>query len=219
VNAGAPVAMPWVDDVAAVIVPFFGGMEMADAVVDVLLGEADPGGRFPITFPRRLEDAPAWPWYAPVDGVQAYGEGWAIGYRGHDASGVAPLFAFGHGLSYGTATWGEPRADVAEVGPGGAVTVTVPIEAGDDRDATVVVQGYVAPVAPPVSREPKALRAWHKATVPAGTRTEASLTFDRDAFRRWDPATGGWVVDAGDVDLVIAASATDERARIRVRVR
>src|SRR5690606_21994931 len=60
VNAGAPVAMPWADEVAAIVIPFFGGLEMADAVVDVLVGEADPGGRLPVTFPHRVEDAPAW---------------------------------------------------------------------------------------------------------------------------------------------------------------
>ena len=110
VNAGAPVAMPWVDEVAAILIPFFGGMEMGDAVADVLLGDTDPGGRLPITYPKRLEDAPAWPHYQPVEGVQRYGEGFAMGYRGHDRSGVAPLFPFGHGLSYGDATWGPATA-------------------------------------------------------------------------------------------------------------
>ncbi|MBI2709166.1 MAG: beta-glucosidase [Actinobacteria bacterium] len=220
VNAGAPVAMPWADEVAAIVIPFFGGIEMSDAVVDVLLGEAEPGGRLPITFPRRLGDAPAWPFYSPRDGVQRYGEGFAMGYRGHDRSGVEPLFPFGHGLSYGTATWLEPTVSTAELGPHDeAVTVTVPVEAGRDRDATVVVQGYVAPVDPPVEREPKALKTWRKVIVAAGTRTEVELRFDRDAFRRWDTERCGWVVDPGDYDLVVAASATDERGRIRLTVR
>lgn len=219
VNAGAPVGMPWVEAVGAVLIPFFGGMEMADAVVDVLLGEADPGGRLPITFPRRLEDAPAWPWYAPRDGVQHYGEGFAIGYRGHDRSGVAPLFPFGHGLSYGTARWGRPTASAAAIARGEAVTVTVPLEADGERDATVVVQGYVAPVDPPVEREVKALRTWRKAAVPAGGRGAVELVFGAEAFRRWDPTAADWVIDPGDYDLVIAASAADERARLRVTVR
>jgi beta-glucosidase len=218
VNAGSPVAMPWIDDVAAVVIPFFGGMEMGDAVADVLLGEADPGGRLPITFPRRLEDAPALAHYAPVDGVQRYAEGFAIGYRGHDRSGVAPLFPFGHGLSYGEATWGAATVSTAAVSAGEAVTVTVPVRATARRDVTVVVQGYVAPVAPPVDREPKALRAWTKAVVPAGATQELSLTFDGDAFRRWDVASRGWVVDAGSYDLLLGASATDIRSSVRIEV-
>ncbi len=218
VNAGSPVAMPWADEVAAIVLPFFGGMEMGDAVADVLLGVADPGGRLPVTFPVRLEDAPAMVSYAPVDGVQRYGEGFSIGYRGHDATGVAPRYPFGHGLSYGDATWGVASASAAAVAAGESVEVTVPIGAAGDRAATVVVQGYVAPIDPPVVREPKALRTWTKVVVAPGDRTEVVLTFPGEAFRRWDAASAGWVIDSGAYDLVIAASATDVRATLRVEL-
>jgi beta-glucosidase len=218
VNAGSPVAMPWADDVAAIVIPFFGGMEMGEAVADVLLGVADPGGRLPTTFPHRLEDAPAWPHYAPVDGVQRYDEGFAMGYRGHDRTGVAPRFPFGHGLSYGEAEWAPATASATMVPADGSVTVTVPVTASGDRAATVVVQGYVAPVEPPVDREPKALRAWSKVVVDPGATTDVVLTFGPEAFRRWDTTARGWVVDPGDYDLVIAASATDVRSTLRVSV-
>ncbi|HVM07245.1 MAG TPA: glycoside hydrolase family 3 C-terminal domain-containing protein [Acidimicrobiales bacterium] len=230
VNAGSPVAMPWVDDVEAILLPFFGGMEMAEAVADVLLGVADPGGRLPTTFPKRLEDAPAWPYYAPSGGVQRYEEGFAVGYRGHDRSGVEPLFPFGHGLSYGEVEWGPATtttATSATTAPlsGGSVaqvelpvTVTVPVTNTSDRDATVVVQGYVAPIDPPVDREPKALRTWRKAVVAAGEAANVELVFRPEHFRRWDVGSKGWVVDPGEYDLVIAASATDVRSTIRVRI-
>jgi beta-glucosidase len=218
VNAGSPVAMPWIEDVDAVVVPFFGGIEMGDAVADVLLGDADPGGRLPTTFPVRLEDAPAWAHYAPVDGTQTYGEGFGIGYRGHDRSGVAPLFPFGHGLSYGTAEWGEPEASATETPADGSVTLAVPVTATGDRAATVVVQGYVAPVDPPVEREPKALRTWAKAVVEPGATEQLELRFGPQAFRRWDDGAGRWTVDPGAYDLVIAASATDVRRTVRVTI-
>jgi beta-glucosidase len=151
--------------------------------------------------------------------VQRYDERFRIGYRGHDASGIAPLFPFGHGLSYGAVRWGQPHASARRIARDEGVTVTVPLEASGERDATVVVQGYVAPVAPPVEREAKALRTWQKTVVPAGARRAVELDFTPAAFRRWDAAQGGWVVDPGDYDLVIAASAGDERARLRVAVR
>ena len=218
VNAGSPIAMPWADQVSAIVVPFFGGMEMGDAVADVLVGDADPGGRLPITFPKRLEDAPAWAHHAPVDGVQRYGEGFAMGYRGHDRTGVEPLFPFGHGLSYGEASWGPAEASTTTVSVGGTVAVTVPVTATGARDATVVVQGYVAPVDPPVDREPKALRAWAKTTVPAGETRSVTLTFGPPAFQRWDDVEHRWVVDAGTYDLVLGASATDVRSTVRVEL-
>ena len=98
------------------------------------------------------------------------------------------------------------------------MTVTVPVTAGAARDATVVVQGYVAPIEPVVDREPKTLRAWSKLRVPAGATTDVVLTFGAEAFRRWDVAAGSWVVDPGSYDLVIAASAGDERSRVRVEL-
>lgn len=218
VNAGAPVAMPWSDAVGAILVPFFGGMEMGDALVDVLLGEADPGGRLPITFPRRLEDTPAWPYYAPIDGVQRYGEGLLMGYRGFDNSGVEPLFPFGHGLSYGTVEWGDATASALKIAAGGAVTVEVPLRNIGDRLCSVVVQGYVAPLDPPVARAPKELKIWAKLHLERGTSANATLRFGPQAFRRWDDWKHRWTVDRGRYDLVLAASAKDERQRITVEV-
>jgi beta-glucosidase len=218
VNAGAPVSMPWIDEVDAVLLPFFGGMEMAEAVASILTGEADPGGRLPITFPRQLDDSPAWPHYAPVDGVQRYVEGLHMGYRGHDRTGVQPLFPFGHGLSYGASQWGEATASATSLDAGESVTVSVPIAATGDRDATVVVQGYVAPIDPPVEREVKSLRTWAKGVVPAGATRTFELVFGPEAFRRWDDQAHGWTIDPGAYDLVIAASAADIRSTVRVEV-
>jgi beta-glucosidase len=82
----------------------------------------------------------------------------------------------------------------------------------------VVVQGYVAPVAPSAVRPPKELKAWSKLVVTAGSTAAVTLEFGPEAFHRWDTATSGWTVEPGDYDLVIAASATDERARVRITI-
>lgn len=215
VNAGAPVAMPWVDDVAAVLLAYFGGNEMADGVTDVLLGEADPGGRLPITYPRALEDTPAWRWYAPVDGVQHYGEGLLMGYRGFDAAGTEPLFAFGHGLSYGTAEWREASLSSAAIDAGEGLTVEVPVRGTGDRDATVVVQAYLS--GPDgFDRAPKVLGGFAKAVVPAGQDRTVSVRIPPEAFRRW--GSDGWVVDAGEWQVHLAASAADVRQSLPVQV-
>ncbi len=120
VNAGSPVTMDWADPgdpgaAPAILTSFFAGQEQAEALVDVLLGVADPGGRLPTTIPKRLADHPAFLHHRPDhdstgSGTQRYGEGLFMGYRGYDGRRVETRFPFGHGLSYGTATWGEPTA-------------------------------------------------------------------------------------------------------------
>ena len=228
VNAGSPVTMDWAaadepGSAPAVLTSFFAGQEQAEALVDVLLGDADPGGRLPTTIPKRLQDHPAFLHHRPDHdstgaGTQRYGEGLFVGYRGYDARAVEPRFAFGHGLSYGEATWGEPEVSATTIGTDGTVTVAVPIRATGERDATVVVQGYVAPVAPRALRPPKELKAWTKLVVPAGSTDTAVLEFGPDAFHHWDTATASWRVDTGEYDLVIAASAVREHARVRITI-
>jgi beta-glucosidase len=228
VNAGSPVTMDWADGAdgaPAVLTSFFAGQEQAEALVDVLFGVADPGGRLPITIPARLDDHPARANEGTNEGpygkpVQRYEEGLNVGYRGYDQRGIAPRFAFGHGLSYGDARWGSATADRTEVTVSDPnIQVTVPITATGDRPATAVVQGYVAAVDPTVERPPKELRAFAKLVVEPGATTNAILTFDDRAFARWDADDAEWVVDRGEYDLVIAASAADERSRVRVTIR
>jgi len=219
VNAGAPVAMPWLDDVAGVLVSWFGGNEMADGVTDVLLGDADPGGRLPVTFPKALEDTPAWRWYAPVDGVQHYGEGLRMGYRGFDDAGTEPLLPFGHGLSYGESTWGDPRLASSSVAAAdllaGGLDLEVPVRATGDRDATLVVQAYLA--GPDGhDRPPKVLGGFAKAVVAAGQDAAVAVHVPGEAFRRW--GSDGWVVDPGRWQVLVAASSADVRGTLDLDV-
>ena len=128
VNSGAPVEMPWVEDVDGIVQVWYPGQEGGTAIADVLFGDVDASGRLPTTFPVRLEDTPAYPFY-PGDGQTLhYDEGLSVGYRHYDTKGVAPLFCFGHGLSYTTFEYGAlallrdgtdmvVEADVINTGP------------------------------------------------------------------------------------------------------
>ena len=100
--------MDWADDVPAVLQVWFGGQEMADAIVDVLTGEAEPAGRLPTTFPVRLEHNPSFGNFPGENGEIRYGEGLLVGYRWYDARGLPTRFPFGHGLSYTTFAIGAP---------------------------------------------------------------------------------------------------------------
>ncbi len=99
VNAGAPVLLPWADDVAAILLAWFPGQEFGNALADVLTGAVEPGGRLPTTWPKTEEGLPS---TAPQDGVLSYDEGIFVGYRAYERDGREPLFPFGHGLGYTT---------------------------------------------------------------------------------------------------------------------
>lgn len=137
VNAGAPVLMPWSDTAPAVLWTWFGSQEYGDALADVLLGRAEPGGRLPTTFPAALADVPVpLPAVQPVDGELRYEEGTSVGYRAYRDRGVTPAFCFGHGLGY--TTWEYLAAEVD------GDVVRVALRNTGERAGREVVQVYAA---------------------------------------------------------------------------
>jgi beta-glucosidase len=243
VNTGAPVAMPWVDDVAAVVQVWFGGQEMAGALADVLVGEAEPGGRLPVSLPVRIEHTPAYGTFPGERSALRYGEGLLVGYRWYEARHLPVVFPFGHGLSYTSFSLGEPVLSAPAFAPGDELIVTVPVTNTGTRSGTEVVQCYVAPPRGDLFRPPKELKAFAKIRLEgAGTGTVALALTDR-AFACWDPgwrrtaavkarvplgdvAGGGpggepepgWRIDPGTYVLHVGRSSADIAWRIPVTV-
>ncbi len=207
VNAGSPIAMPWLDDVAAVLQVWFPGSEVGNALVDVLLGVAEPGGRLPVTFPRRVEDTPAFLSHPGEDGHARYAEGLFIGYRWYDARRIEPLFAFGHGLGYTSWSLGEVRAEPAA---DGGVVVHADVTNTGQRAGSTVVQVYVAPLGREGPRRPeRTLAGFVKVTAAPGERTLARVHLARRAFAVWSPAEQGWVVPDDHARIDVGWSSRD----------
>lgn len=190
VNAGAPVVCDWAEQAPALLMTWFGGQEAAEALADVLLGETDPAGRLPTTFPVRLADTPAFPLFPGEAGTARYGEGVFVGYRWYDTRGLAVRFPFGHGLSYTSCTLGEPVADrtqvsQAELAAGARVTLRVPVHNTGGRRGAEVVQCYVAPPRTEVHRPAKELKAFAKLWLDPGEAGAACLELDSRAFAYW----------------------------------
>ncbi len=100
-NAGSPVSMPWLDEAPALVEAYYPGLEGGNAIANVLFGDINPSGKLTVTFPKRLEDSPAFINFPGTKEV-FYGEGIFVGYRYYDKKEVEPLFPFGFGLSYTT---------------------------------------------------------------------------------------------------------------------
>jgi beta-glucosidase len=242
VNAGAPVDLPWADEVAAVLHVWFGGEEMDGAVADVLTGSAEPGGRLPVTIPRRLEHSPSHDNFPGENGELRYGEGLFMGYRGFEHRAIEPRFAFGHGLSYTTFALGAPSLSAATFKAGDQLIVSVPVTNTGTCSGSEVLQCYVAPRATRLARPPKELKGFAKVRLAAGDTAEAQIVLDDRSFAYWDNAhpdwgqiqarvrsfvdvpttsagsTRGWRVDPGEYDLLIGTSSDRIQHRLTVTV-
>ncbi len=205
INAGSPVTMPWLDDVAAVMQIWFPGEELGDVLADVLLGVAEPGGRLPLTIPARLEDTPAFAHHPGRDGLAIYGEGLNIGHRWYEAQGIAPVFPFGHGLGYSTFTIG----DIAVDGTTGGATVTATVTNTGARSGSEVVQVYVGAPQDGPTRPLRTLQGFTKVTLDAGASTTVTIPLSSRAFAIWDVDAHDWVVPAGDYTVLVGRSSAD----------
>ena len=202
INAGSPVAMPWLDEVGSVLVTWFAGQEMGDALADVVLGEVEPSGRLPVTIPHRIEDTPAFAHHPGRDGVAPYAEGRLVGYRWYDTGGPDPLFPFGFGLGYADVR-------VTDAATSGTHSVTTVLSNSSRRRGVQVVQVYAhlvdrAGLAP--DEPDQRLVGWARVSVPAGGTVNALVSLDRDAYRAWDTETGAWTSWTGDVELRVGTS-------------
>jgi beta-glucosidase len=214
-NNGAPVLMPWADRVPAILQMWYPGQEGADATAAILVGDDSPGGRLPVTFPRQLADVPtnSPERYPGVDGHGTYSEGIFVGYRWYDEKNIAPLFPFGHGLSYTTFTYSN--ASIKPAGDGYDVTFTVANTGA--KAGTEVPQVYVGPAAPaPVPMAQKSLAAFTRVTLAPGTSRVVTLHIGARQLSYWSVDKHDWVVAGGRRAILIGASSRDIRLRTQI---
>ena len=203
VNSGAPVLLPWADDVAAVLLTWFGGQEFGHALADVLLGEAEPGGRLPTTWPASGEGLPS---TRPAGGVLAYTEGLFIGYRGYDRDGREPLLPFGSGRGYTTWSYDSITVDCDVPQPAGASGVAVCVEVRNtgSRPGREVVQVYASRPDSAVERPVKWLAGFAAVDADPGETVNVGILIPGRSFQHW--SDGGWSLEAGTFALSAGSS-------------
>jgi beta-glucosidase len=215
VNAGAPVELPWRDDVAAVLVSWFPGMEFGNALADVLLGTAEPGGRLPTTWPASTSDAPVLS-TTPADGHLDYTEGLDIGSRAYLRQGVEPAFWFGAGLGYTTWEFAGIEAP-AQAGADG-LTATVRLRNTGQRRGKQVVQVYASRPDSAIDRPARWLAGFAVVHADPGELVEVPVAVGRRALRHWDADSRTWAVEPGVVVLSSGPHAGDQPLSTPVRI-
>jgi beta-glucosidase len=216
VNAGMPVLMPWARDAGAVIYAWLPGQAIGEALADVLLGRAEPGGRLPVTLPAAEADCPVLH-ARPRDGRLDYAEGLLIGYRGYDAAGIAPLFPFGHGLGY--TTWDYESVDGATgtLAPGADAKLRVRVRNTGSRPGREVVQAYVTGAPGDGGRPVRVLGAFGGVTAAAGAAAEVTLRVPARLFAVFDEEAGRWSWPPGEFTVQVGRSSRDLRLSVTVR--
>ena len=225
--SGNAVAMPWIKEVPAVLQAWFLGSEAGNAIAAVLMGDVNPSGKLPFTFPARLEDVPAhqlgeYPGSEKVGDIvnEKYNEGIFVGYRWADKQKKAkPLFPFGHGLSYTTFEYGKPVADKKTMTADDTITFTVTVKNTGDREGQEVVQLYISDKKSSLPRPVKELKGFRKVKLAPGEEQKVSFTVAKDALSFFDDAKHEWIAEPGKFEAVIAASAADIRGVVPFELR
>ena len=210
VNAGASLEAPWLAHCKALVYGALGGQAGAGAMVDVLTGKINPGGKLAETWANAYADTPARDHFAGPGRTVQYREGLYVGYRYYQTTGVPVAFPFGHGLSYTQFAYSDLHADAHSA----ALTVT---NTGD-RAGAEIVQLYVAKPNAEIFRPAQELKAFAKVQLAAGESKTVTLTLDDKAFRYRNTRTDSWEVEGGTYELRVGASSADIRLTAAVEV-
>jgi beta-glucosidase len=215
VNSGMPVLMPWAGEVAAIIQVWFPGQAFGEALADVLVGAAEPGGRLPVSVPRAEADSPVLSAH-PQAGALTYGEGLLVGYRGYDRNGVEPLFCFGHGLGYTDWTYESLTPAIETIAAGQDLEVLVTVRNTGGRAGREVVQVYLEGPDDDPGRPVRILSGFATVDAGVGEQVEARITVPGRSFARFDEARREWASHPGTYTLRAGRSSRDLRLNTQV---
>ena len=206
---GAPVEMPWIDKVKAVVEVYLGGQAVGGATVNVLYGNTNPSGHLAETFPLRVQDTPCYLTYGGEHDRSVYSEGVFVGYRYYTSKDMNVLFPFGHGLSYTTFSYDNLTVERERIRESEKLRVSVDVTNTGDQSGKEVVQLYVAPKDSTVIRPVRELRAFDKIGLVPGETKTVTFLLDSRAYAYWSTEIHGWHVESGEYDIQIGKNAQD----------
>ncbi len=203
-----PYAIPWSkENVPAILHVTQSSQELGNGVADVLFGVASPAGRLVQTWPASIDQLPPILDYNIRNG------------RTYMYDTKEPLFAFGHGLSYTTFEYSRLRLDHQEIKDGDTASISVDVKNTGPMDSDEVLQLYVSFPNSKVERPVKALKGFRRVHIPAGRSMVVVLPLKAEDLRFWDETRHGWVLEKGQVQLMIGAASDDIRMTGKIEIR
>lgn len=209
-SCGSAVELPFAEKADAIVHAYLGGQAIADAVLDVVVGNVNPSGKLAESYPVEYKDVSSASHFPGKQSTVEYREGLYVGYRYYETAKVPVLFPFGFGLSYTTFEYSDLTAD--EKG------VTFKIKNTGDRDGAEVAQLYVGLPKAKVFRPAKELKGFKKVFIKAGETATVNIPFDDRAFAYFNVATDKWEVEEGNYEIMIGASVADIRLKTTLGV-
>lgn len=208
---GSAIAMPWVNEVSAILETWLGGQAGAGAIADAVFGVVNPSGKLAETFPVRLEDSPAFLNFPGEDGQVIYGERMFVGYRYFDKLNIEPLFPFGHGLSYTEFGYSNLKLSSTDITDKDQLQVSLTVTNTGKVKGKEVIQLYVADKESSVQRPVKELKAFDKIELAPGESKEVSFTLSVRDFSYYSKVYDRWLAESGEFDILIGSSSRDIR--------
>jgi len=209
---GAPVVMPWLGQVKAVLEGYLGGQASGSAIVDVLLGKVNPSGKLAETFAHKLEDHPSTRYFSSGPKTVEYREGLYVGYRYFDKTKKPVLFPFGYGLSYTSFAYSGLNFSSQRISDQDELRVSIRVRNTGTVAGAETVQLYVRDTSSTIFRPEKELKGFQKVTLQPGEETRVEFTLDKRAFAYYNINIADWHVESGAFDILIGASSADIRA-------
>ncbi|MEH7491276.1 glycoside hydrolase family 3 C-terminal domain-containing protein [Neobacillus niacini] len=206
---GAPIEMPWLGHVKAVLEGYLGGQALGGAIADLLFGDANPSGKLAETFPAVLRDNPSFLNFPGEGDKVEYKEGIFVGYRYYDKKKIEPLFPFGYGLSYTTFEYSNLIVDKKDIKDSDTLTVTVTVRNTGYAAGKEIVQLYVQDSASSVIRPEKELKGFEKVELQPGEEKSVTFTLDKRSFAYYNVELKDWHVETGDFEIHIGKSSSD----------
>lgn len=217
-HGGAPVELPWIDEVPAVLCMYLGGNGVGRAAAALLYGEENPSGKLAETWPLKVEDNPSWLNFPGEDGVVEYREGISIGYRYYDKKKMDVLFPFGHGLSYTTFEYSGLNLDRTEMTDKDCLNVTFRVKNTGSCFGREAVQLYAGMKKSAVRRPVRELKGFQKIGLMPGEEREVSFSLDAGAFAYYETRIHDWFIESGDLCIEIGSSDRDIRLCAEVKM-
>jgi len=212
IQSGTPVSMPFLSTTPALLHAWYGGNETGNAIADIIFGNVNPSAKLPLSFPKRIQDNPAFLSFRSERGRAIYGEDVYVGYRWYEALELPVLFPFGHGLSYTSFSFSDLKVEKGEKN----LSVKVKIKNTGSLAGAEVVQVYVSQKNPSIKRPPKELKGFSKAWLEKGEEKVVEVDIEvKYAASFWDEVRNAWIVEKDVYEVIVGGSSEEGIGEVR----